>query len=162
MKHQIHGFTRQGHAVHAKVWDHHPVDTAYQRFNKRVALWITQNVGTMTCTWIFVVISLMSLPATLVLAHVVKGTTFEWFGLYIATAGLVALVTWTAQSFLQLVLLPALMVGQNLQNAANDVRAAKTFEDVEVVLDRLDCNTQGGLAEILKAIENLSGSHRKG
>ncbi len=39
-------------------------------------------------------------------------------------------VSWTSQA-IQLVLLPALMVGQNLQNVAADARAAKTFEDVE-------------------------------
>jgi hypothetical protein len=49
------------------------------------------------------------------------------------------------------------MVGQNLQNIAADARSAKTFEDVERVLDLLDCRTQGGLHDILAAIEDLRG-----
>ena len=54
------------------------------------------------------------------------------------------LVEWMAQSFIQLVLLPALMVGQNLQNIAADARSAKTFEDVERIIDLLDCPDPGG------------------
>jgi len=55
------------------------------------------------------------------------------------------------------------MVGQNLQNEAADVRAAKTFEDVEdarrsvrKALDLLDCHTEGGLKTLLDAVKKLS------
>ena len=44
-----HGFTRRGRAVYVHTIDHLPTTTGYQRFNKRVALWLTRNVGTMTC-----------------------------------------------------------------------------------------------------------------
>jgi hypothetical protein len=47
------------------------------------------------------------------------------------------------------------MVGQNLQNLAADARSAKTFEDVEKIIDLLDCHTQGGLAVLLEALEDL-------
>jgi hypothetical protein len=144
-----HGFTRHGHAVHAKTTDHLPSDTAYQRFNKKVALAITNKVGTMTCTWIFAVLALTSLPAVLVAANVVH------FHSVIASAGFILVVSWVAQSFLQLILLPAIMVGQNLQSAASDVRAAKTFEDVETVLDRLDEKTEGGIKAVLDRIDAL-------
>jgi hypothetical protein len=77
-------------------------------------------------------------------------------------ASIIALVSWVAQTFIQLVLLPALMVGQNLQNEAADARASKTFEDVEdarqrltQVIDLLDVHTQGGLHDLLEAIESL-------
>ena len=36
-----------------------PSHTAYARFNKRLAVLITSNVGTMTCFWLFCVISLL-------------------------------------------------------------------------------------------------------
>ncbi len=146
------GFTKYGHAVHGKVTDHLPTHNAYARFNKRIALLITNNVGTMTCFWLFCVIALLALPAALVEAHVISPT----IGL-IGEAGFVIVVEWMAQSFIQLVLLPALMVGQNLQNIAADARSAKTFEDVERVLDLLDCRTQGGLHDILVAVEDLRG-----
>jgi hypothetical protein len=144
------GFTKRGHAVHARVLDHLPTGTPYARFNKRLAVWITNNVGTMTCFWIFCVIALLGLPAALVEAHVISPT----IGL-IGEAGFVIVVQWVAQSFLQLVLLPSLMVGQNLQNLAADARSAKTFEDVERIIDLLDCRTQGGLRVVLEAIEDL-------
>lgn len=144
------GFTRHGHAVHGRTVDHLPVHNRYARFNKRVALLITNNVGTMSCFWIFCVIALLALPAALVEAHVVSAT----IGL-IGEAGFVILVQWLAQSFIQLVLLPALMVGQNLQNVAADARSAKTFEDVERIIDLLDCHTRGGLQEVLGAVSEL-------
>lgn len=66
--------------------------------------------------------------------------------------------TWISQNFIQLVLLPALMVGQNLQNEAADVRAAKTFEDTELIVDRLDVHTEGGLKTILDRLEVLEAA----
>ena len=144
------GFTRHGHPVHGRTVDHLPTHNAYARFNKRVALLITNNVGTMSCFWLFCVIALLALPAALVEAHVVSPT----IGL-IGEAGFVIVVEWLAQSFIQLVLLPALMVGQNLQNVAADARSAKTFEDVERIIDLLDANTQGGLHDVMVAIGEL-------
>ena len=146
------GFTKHGHAVHAKVTDHLPDHTPYARFNKKVALFITENVGTMSCFWLFCVVALLGLPAALVEAHVITPT----IGL-IGEAGFVIMVQWVAQSFIQLVLLPALMVGQNLQNIAADARSAKTFEDVERIIDLLDTHTQGGVKDILEAIADLKG-----
>lgn len=48
-------------------------------------------------------------------------------------------------TFLQLVLLSIIMVGQTVQSAASDARAAKEFNDTETILDRLDTNTAGGI-----------------
>src|SRR5579872_3288855 len=118
-----HGYTKHGLAVHFRTRDHLPVGTAYQRFNKTVALWLTNHVGTMTCFWIFVLIALISLPAVLTLVWSgFKG----YFPAFLIAAGLVALIAWISSNFLQLVLLPSIMVGQNLQADASDVRAAKT------------------------------------
>ena len=151
-----HGFTKHGTAVHRRTVDHLPTSTGYQRFNKKVALLITNNVGTMTCTWLFCVISLSSVLAVLYAAHIIGTVGF------LTANGFILCVSWVSQNFIQLVLLPALMVGQNLQNAAADARASKTFEDVEdarerlaQVIDLLDCHTQGGLHDLLQAIESL-------
>lgn len=143
------GFTRHGHAVHARTVDHLPSSTPYQRFNKHLAMFITQNIGTMTCFWLFCVISLSSLLAVLYAAHIIGTVGF------LTANGFILCVSWISQNFIQLVLLPALMVGQNLQNEAADVRAAKTFEDVESIINLLDCHTQGGLHDILVAIESI-------
>jgi hypothetical protein len=153
-----HGFTKHGIAVHRRTVDHLPTATGYQRFNKRVALALTSAVGTMTCFWLFCVLALLSLPAVLS----GFGTFAHTFPTWMVRASIIALVAWVAQTFIQLVLLPALMVGQNLQNEAADARSAKTFEDVEdarqrleQVIDLLDCHTQGGLHDLMAAIESL-------
>lgn len=145
-----HGFTRHGLAVHAKVIDHHPANTRYQRFNKWLAVQITARVGTMTCFWAFNVLAFFGLPAALYQANVIGKLGF------ITAAGFLIMVQWAAQSYSQLVLLPSIMVGQNLQNEAADARSAKTFEDVEKVLDALDTKTSGGITEVLEAVLALS------
>ncbi len=155
----VHGFTQLGQAVHRRTVDHLPTGTAYQRFNKRLALVITENIGTMTCFWLFCVISLSSLLAVMYAAHIIGTVGF------LTANGFILMVSWISQNFIQLVLLPALMVGQNLQNEAADVRADKTFEDVEdartgiqKALDLLDVHTAGGLKTVLDAVESLKAS----
>jgi hypothetical protein len=156
-----HGYTKHGLAVHKRTVDHLPTANGYQRFNKRVALALTSAVGTMTCFWIFCILALLSLPAVLS----GFGTFAHTFPAWMIKASIIALVAWVAQTFIQLVLLPALMVGQNLQNEAADARATKTFEDVEEarqsllhVIDLLDCHTVGGLHDILQAVESLKAA----
>jgi hypothetical protein len=123
-----HGYTEDGEPVHAKAHDHLPCETRYQRFNKRLATALTKRVGTMTTFWIFCGLSMLSLPATLVLSNVLPA---NWVPPFFRTFGFSLLIAWICQNFIQLILLPALMVGQNLQSQAADVRAAKTFEDVQ-------------------------------
>jgi hypothetical protein len=121
-----------------------PAESAYQRFNKQVALALTKYIGTMTCFWVFCVLALCSLPAVLSGFSVFNG----FFPTVIIKASIIALVSWVAQTFLQLVLLPSLMVGQNLQNEAADARAAKTFEDVEKLMGLLDLKVAGGISDL--------------
>ncbi|MHB8329132.1 MAG: hypothetical protein ACYDD6_05860, partial [Acidimicrobiales bacterium] len=71
-----------------------------------------------------------------------------FFPAVIIKASIIALVSWVAQTFLQLVLLPSLMVGQNLQNEAADARSAKTFEDVERLMALLDLKVAGGITDL--------------
>jgi len=153
MAEPTHGYTKLGQAVHAHVHDHLPDRTSYQRFNKRVALAITTYVGTMTCFWVFCLLALCSLPYVLSQFSVFAHT----FPAVIIKMSILTLIAWIAQTFLQLVLLPSIMVGQNLQNEAADARSAKTFEDVEAVLNLLDIHTQGGLKAVLDAIDALRG-----
>jgi hypothetical protein len=156
-----HGFTRLGQAVHKRTVDHLPVNTPYQRLNKRLALALTNNVGTMSCFWLFCVISLSSLLAVLYSSHIIGAVGF------LTAGGFILCVSWISQNFIQLVLLPALMVGQNLQNEAADARAAKTFEDVEEARDcikralaLLDLHTEGGMKVILDAVESLKSTQQ--
>jgi hypothetical protein len=114
-------------------------------FNAKLALVITRSVGTMACAYLFAAIALISLPAA------------------INSGQVIIIVAWIAQTFLQLVLLSIIMVGQTVQSAASDARAAKEFADTETILDRLDANTAGGIRDVLDAIHALGppsgGSH---
>ena len=145
------GHTRTGKPVHLHTHDYHKAGTAYQKFNKAVAIWLTKNVGTMTCFWLFCLLALCSLPAVLSGFTVFAGV----FPDVIIKASIIALVAWVAQTLIQLVLLPALMVGQTLQNAAADARAAKEFEDTETIADRLNLETQGGLRVIEDHLDRI-------
>jgi len=84
-----------------KVADQLPRDSAVNRFNTKVALLITRAVGSMWCAYAFALFDLISLPAA------IRG-------------GASTIVSWVAQTFLQLVLLSIIMVGQNVQAAAAD------------------------------------------
>ncbi len=85
-------------------------DSMMGRFNTSVALTITKSVGSMWCAYAFAVLALISLPAA------------------IASGSPIIIVGWIAQTFLQLVLLPIIIVGQNVQAAASDARAESDHE----------------------------------
>jgi hypothetical protein len=152
VSHPHFGHTRAGKPVHQHIHDYHPDGTAYQRFNKRVAIWLTRNVGSMTAFWLFTVLSMTVAPSCLFAAGYIDWKSF------ITSFGFELLATLILSTWLELALMPAIMVGQNLANAASDARAAKQFEDTEVVVDRLDLETEGGLQVIdarLRRIEAL-------
>ncbi len=109
--------------------------------NAKVALVITRSVGTMACAYLFGLIALISLPDAI-------------------RAGRPAIISWIAQTFLQLVLLSIIMVGQSVQSAASDARATKEFADTEIILDRLDTTTAGGIKEVLDAVHALGHPSR--
>jgi hypothetical protein len=94
--------------------------------NARIALWITTHVGTMGCAYLFALITFISLPSVLKQAGYYHGPDFG--------SGTVIVVAWIAQTFLQLVLLSIIMVGQAVQASASDKRAADTYRDAEAVL----------------------------
>jgi len=127
-------------------------------FNAKVAVLLTQGVGTMACAYLFSVIALASLPAILVQAGVLHASQVPSF---LTKPGLILVVAWIAQTFIQLVLLSVIMVGQSVQSAASDARAASTFTDTETILDRLDVRTEGGIKAILDRLDALEGSIAK-
>jgi hypothetical protein len=126
-------------------------NNAYARFNKWLAIKVTTGVGSMTCAYIFAVIALVSLPAILSQFQAFHSTFPNW----LVKASLIALVSWIAQTYIQLVLLSVIIVGQNIQSTASDARATKTFEDTEIVVDRLDEHTAGGIKTILDRLDQI-------
>ena len=77
-------------------------------FNNQLAAKITSGVATMWCAYIFAAIALISLPAA------------------IKTGDLITIVAWVAQTFLQLVLLSIIMVGQNVASASVEKKITET------------------------------------
>ena len=104
----------------------------------------------MACAYLFGLIALVSLPAILIQAGVLTNSDVPKF---LTKPGLILIVSWIAQTFLQLVLLSIILVGQRVQSAASDERAEKEFKDTEAVLDALNLKTEGGLTTILEAVE---------
>ena len=84
-------------------------------FNGWLAATITKGVGSMWCAYAFAALALVSLPEAI---H----------------QGVVSLVSWISQTFLQLVLLSIIMVGQRVLASASDKQALQTYEDAEALL----------------------------
>lgn len=147
------GITKTGHHVHLNTNDYHRDGSRYQRFNKWCAVWVTKNVGTMTAFWIFTALSMMILPSCLYAAKYISWNSF------ITSFGFELLATLILSTWLELALMPAIMVGQNLQSLASDARSAKQFEDTETIVDALDLSTQGGLKVIYDEIQSMKGNY---
>src|SRR5258708_38425294 len=100
---------RKEHGVHTTAREH-------TGFNGWLAVNITNAVATMWCACAFTILALISLP------EAIKGGTGP-------------LVAWIAQTFLQLVLLSIIMVGQKVAAAASDKQAYQTYKDAEALLE---------------------------
>ena len=92
--------------VHARVHGAGPMG----RLNAAVAVRITKIVGTMYCAYVFTLVALVALPAA------------------IQQGSVTVLINWLSSNFLQLVLLPIIIVGQNVISAAQDARAEADHE----------------------------------
>ena len=104
--------------------------------NAKIAVFLTNVVGSMWCAYAFAILAFIGLPAAL-------------------NPGGEGIISWIAQTFLQLVLLSVIMVGQNVQAEAGDVRSKHTYDDVVEILDRLDIHTQGGIKDLADQIDKL-------
>ncbi len=116
------------------------------RFNAALAVKITRGVGTMWCAYAFAALALVSLPSA------------------IKSGSAVTLVSWISQTFLQLVLLSIIIVGQNVLAAAADHRAEATYEDTDAVLQtslaiqqHLDAQ-DAAIANIVAQLSHLRGA----
>jgi hypothetical protein len=105
--------------------------------NAKIAVFLTNVVGSMWCAYVFAIIALIGLPPAL-------------------RPGGEGIIAWIAQTFLQLVLLSVIMVGQNVQSVAGDVRSQRTYDDTVQILDRLDIHTDGGLKDLADRIDALA------
>lgn len=97
--------------------DSNEFDSKPKTLNQRIGLIITKSVGTMWAAYIFIGLTLISLPTVII------------------SGDPVLIIAWIAQTFLQLVLLPIIIVGQNIQATAAEKRAILTYQDAAAVLE---------------------------
>ena len=119
--------------IHKQVHGSGPLGRA----NAWLAVWITKIVGTMYCAYIFTIIALVALPSA------------------IQQGSATVLVNWVSSNFLQLVLLPIIIVGQNVISAAQDARAEADHETLTALhqmgLQQLEIlKNQAEILELLK------------
>ena len=143
------------HPRAAELRASHPVKTAdvrrvdhknpLVRFNARFGLKVTLVVGTMWAAYVFSILALFALPSAI-------------------TQGTYYVIVWLSSSFLQLVLLPIIIVGQNIQAAAADKRSEDTYKDAEAVLKEAEeiqnhlMAQDRAISDIVARLERLMGS----
>jgi len=118
-----------------------PLERRETRFNDWLAVTITNIVGTMWCAYAFGCLALVSLPAA------IRG-------------GTATLVAWIAQTFLQLVLLSIIMVGQKVAAAKSDRQLEQTYRDAEALL-KISDEIQMLLKQNTQLTEEIHESVRK-
>jgi hypothetical protein len=87
--------------------------------NTRLARLVTDAVGTMWAAYVFLLLTLISLPAAL------------------SSGNPLVIVAWIAQTFLQLVLLPIIMVGQSVTQGRTEAVIQDTHDHVAELLAEL-------------------------
>jgi len=123
--------------VHARI---HGTGT-FGRLNAAIAVRITRIVGTMYCAYVFTVIALFALPAA------------------IEQGSPTVLVNWLSSNFLQLVLLPIIIVGQNVISVAQDARAEADHETLTAIhqMSAQQIQILNGQNEILDLLRKKAG-----
>lgn len=74
-------------------------------FNDKFAIWIATHVGSMYCFYLFNVIAFLSAESAF------------------RTHDLVPIINWISSNWIQLILLPAIMVAQNVAQRATDAKS---------------------------------------
>ena len=115
---------------------------AMGRFNAAVALRVTKIVGTMYCAYVFMLIALVALPAA------------------IEQGSPTVLINWLSSNFLQLVLLPIIIVGQNVISTAQDARAETDHETLTALhqMSKQQLDILNGQNEILDLLKRKIGA----
>ena len=116
------------HDVRQRMRDEGGINTA-------IAVFLTKHVGTMQVAYSFALLAIFGLLAILgILPPIVA-----------------LLVAWTSQSFIQLVMLPVIMVGQDVLGKHQEMVSEKSFADIELIMQHLDAQDE----KILLIVEQL-------
>jgi uncharacterized membrane protein len=113
--------------------DHIPVNVNVQHeeekqeagINQKIAIALTKGVGTMVCAYLFALLAIIGFPGF-------SASPTQW-------------VQWTSQTFIQLVMLSVIMVGQSVLGRKQELQAeqqyqttVKTYADTEQIMQHLD------------------------
>src|SRR6266513_2891391 len=122
-----------------------------ESFNKldRVAIWITEHVGTMGFFMIILIWTIVWLSWNILAPKSLQFDPFPAFVLWLFISNMI-----------QIFLMPLILIGQNLQGKHSEVRAEADFEvntkaekEVETILIHLE-NQNELILEILSKLEN--------
>ena len=105
---------------------------AFKEFNDKLAILVTNGVATMWCAYIFAALAIYG------------ATAVDWHNAF-------QVVQWVSQTFLQLVLLSIIMVGQKVVGDASDKQAREMHDAVMESHDeikKIATETQELLAEL--------------
>lgn len=115
----------------------HTIEQSSSDINQKLAVRLTRIVGTMWTAYSFMALAFIGLAAIL-----------GWLSPLVAL-----LVGWISQTFIQLVLLPVIMVGQNVLSRKQEIQADETYEatlksfhDIEQIMLHLNAQDE----ELLK------------
>ena len=114
------------------------------KINYKIAVKITNAVGTMWCAYAFLLLDIVMLPPV------------------IAANSIMVWVTYIAQTVLQLVLLPIIMVGQNVIQSQNESKADSDHKTLTYLATLQDEQMQElkNQTEILVRLEELSSKNK--
>lgn len=109
----------------------------FNTFNQKFAVWIGTHVGSMYCFYLFNVIAFLSFKSA------------------IDTHNLVPIINWVSSNWIQLILLPAIMVAQNVAQAASDAKSETDHHTLTYLANLQDeqmveLKTQHEILEFLK------------
>ena len=108
-------YSRLGCTLKIELLDQSVPAMQIRDFNKQIALFVTEKVGTMTCAYLFALMALISLPEAL------------------SSEDPLEIVSWIAETFLQLVLLSIIIVGQNIQSEIAEQQAQTDRETLAAI-----------------------------
>lgn len=93
----------------------HKAEQSASGFNARVAVTVTNAIGSMSTAYSFVILAIIGLLGILGVLNPIVAL----------------LVAWTSQTLIQLTLLPVIMISQNIQSRHAELLAEETYADTE-------------------------------
>ncbi len=124
----------QRHEPRAVTLRHAHAEHHKSKVNEAIAIVLNAKIGNMLCAYAFCLIAAIGLLAIL--------------GILPAIVAL--LVAWASQSFIQLVMLPVIMVSQNVLGKQQEMQSAETARQVSQILADME-ELQAALGRIEQA-----------